>query len=372
MIPLRLELRNFLCYRENVPALDFTGIHLACLCGPNGHGKSALLDAITWCLWGKARARSQDALISFGAEECRVQLDFSSRAETYRVIRSHIKGGGRRQQGATDVQLQSLSGGDPVALTGNTIRESQAKIDRTVGMDYETFINSAFLLQGRADEFTNKPPADRKAVLAKVLSLETYDLLQTRARERLSRVTGDGQELSGRLAEMRRQADDIGNPTAEIAEADRSLSLVNQGLELHRQEADGLRVRLTQMEASKQRLNAIRAQMEALGQDLEHLGSEEKAIAARIEQFQLIAAREGPVREGIVRLARARDDLDRDGTSLPTFRSFAPPTSAPGFGDSGSPYAAGRSNSNPARPRGSRTTEESPRGAGIAPRVGGT
>ena len=311
MIPLRLDLRNFLCYRENVPTLDFTGIHLACLCGPNGHGKSALLDAITWCLWGKARARSQDALISFGAEECRVQLDFSSRAETYRVIRSHIKGGGRRQQGATDLQLQSLSGGDPVALTGNTIRESQAKIDRTVGMDYETFINSAFLLQGRADEFTNKPPADRKAVLAKVLSLETYDLLQTRARERLSRVTGDGQELSGRLVEMRRQAEDIGDPTVEIAEADRSLSLVNQGLDLHRQEAGGLRVRLTQMEASKQRLNAIRAQMEALGQDLEHLGSEEKAIAARIERFQLIAAREGPVREGIVRLARARDDLDR-------------------------------------------------------------
>ena len=310
MIPLRLELRNFLCYRENVPTLDFTGIHLACLCGPNGHGKSALLDAITWCLWGKARARSQDALISFGAEECRVQLDFSSRAETYRVIRSHIKGGGRRQQGATDLQLQSLSGGDPVALTGNTIRESQAKIDRTVGMDYETFINSAFLLQGRADEFTNKPPADRKAVLAKVLSLETYDLLQSRARERLARATGDGQELSGRLAEMRRQAEDIGDPTEEIAESDRSLSLVNQGLELHRQEAGALRVRLTQMEASKQRLNAIQTQMDALGQDLEHLGLEAEVITARIEQFQLIAAREGSVREGIAKLARARDNLD--------------------------------------------------------------
>ena len=136
-----------------------------------------------------------------------------------------------------------------------------------MGIDYETFINSAFLLQGRADEFTNKPPADRKAVLAKVLGLETYDLLQARARERLVRVTGDGKELSGRLAEMRRQAEDIGDPTAEIAEADRSLSLVNQNLERQRQEADGLRVRLTQMEASKQRLNAIRVQMEALGQD---------------------------------------------------------------------------------------------------------
>ena len=47
MIPQRLSVRNFLCYREDVPTLDFRGIHVACLSGPNGHGKSALLDAIT-------------------------------------------------------------------------------------------------------------------------------------------------------------------------------------------------------------------------------------------------------------------------------------------------------------------------------------
>ena len=48
MIPLKLTLQNFLCYRDDVPTLDLTGIRVACLCGGNGHGKSALLDAITW------------------------------------------------------------------------------------------------------------------------------------------------------------------------------------------------------------------------------------------------------------------------------------------------------------------------------------
>ncbi|MEC9446122.1 MAG: AAA family ATPase, partial [Chloroflexota bacterium] len=48
MIPLKLTLSNFLCYRENVETLDFAGVHVACLCGANGHGKSALLDSITW------------------------------------------------------------------------------------------------------------------------------------------------------------------------------------------------------------------------------------------------------------------------------------------------------------------------------------
>ena len=176
MIPLRLDLQNFLCYREDLPTLDFTGIHLACLCGSNGHGKSALLDAITWCLWGKARGKTQDELISYGAEECRVQLEFTSRDAQYRVIRSHLRGGGRRRQGATDLQMQVFNAGTTQAITGNTIRESQAKIDQTVGMDYDTFINSSFLLQGRADEFTNKPPRERQTVLAKILSLETYDL----------------------------------------------------------------------------------------------------------------------------------------------------------------------------------------------------
>ena len=51
MIPLKLTLHNFLCYRDPAP-LDFSGLHLACLSGNNGHGKTALLDAMTWALWG--------------------------------------------------------------------------------------------------------------------------------------------------------------------------------------------------------------------------------------------------------------------------------------------------------------------------------
>ena len=69
MIPLKLSVRNFLCYRDDVPPLDLRGIHVACLCGANGHGKSALLDAMTWCLWGQARTGTQNHndLIAYGS-----------------------------------------------------------------------------------------------------------------------------------------------------------------------------------------------------------------------------------------------------------------------------------------------------------------
>jgi exonuclease SbcC len=54
MIPQKLTLKNFLSYRE--ATLDFSGLHTACICGVNGAGKSSLLEAITWAIWGKTRS----------------------------------------------------------------------------------------------------------------------------------------------------------------------------------------------------------------------------------------------------------------------------------------------------------------------------
>ena len=67
MIPIKLTVRNFMPYRENVPSLSFEGIHIACISGENGSGKSSLIDAITWALWGQTRTRSDDDLIHAGA-----------------------------------------------------------------------------------------------------------------------------------------------------------------------------------------------------------------------------------------------------------------------------------------------------------------
>ena len=54
MIPLQLTLKNFLSYQE--ASLNFRGLHTACICGSNGAGKSSLLEAITWVIWGQSRA----------------------------------------------------------------------------------------------------------------------------------------------------------------------------------------------------------------------------------------------------------------------------------------------------------------------------
>ena len=284
MIPLKLTLSNFLCYRENVETLDFAGVHVACLCGANGHGKSALLDSITWALWGKARGKVQDEMISYGANECRVELDFSSRDQNYRVIRSHARGGKRRRGGASDLQLMVLEGDAPRPITGDMIRETQTRIDQTVGMDYDTFINSAFLVQGRADEFTNKTPTERKAVLSKILGLETYDKLQIRAREGNSWAENTVKISEGNVDRLRRELDQLVAPTAELKTVETTLFNANKDLEEQKVKTSALRDQLTELRRQLAGLAESSGRMVMVAKEAEQFES-----AHKVSQQQVVA-----------------------------------------------------------------------------------
>lgn len=180
MIPVRLRLHNFLCYRDPV-VLDFTGFRFACLSGDNGAGKSALLDAITWALWGRARARSADELIHLNENEMAVEFEFRLGPNQYRVVRRRSR---TARSGASVLDLQLLTPDGYRSIAGNSVRETEEQIRRLLRLDYETFINSAFILQNRADEFTRKTPAERKEILAEILGLSIYEDLAKLARER--------------------------------------------------------------------------------------------------------------------------------------------------------------------------------------------
>src|SRR3972149_5108102 len=202
MIPVRLRMRNFMCYREDVPALDFRGIHLACLCGDNGNGKSAIIDAMTWALWGKARAGSIDELIYTLAQEMEVEFDFAVGQDLYRVLRKRTRPRKRTGAGQSSLDLFALEGDSARAVSGNTIDETQQKIIALLHMDYDTFVNSAYLRQGHADEFTRQPAGKRKDVLATILDLRQYDELEEKAREQRGAAEAEKQDTEGRLDEL--------------------------------------------------------------------------------------------------------------------------------------------------------------------------
>ena len=309
MVPLKLAVKNFLCYRGDVSPLDFEGIHLACLSGQNGHGKSALLDAITWALWGKARARD-DSLIYFGADEMRVELDFKARDDRYRIARRRTKPTGRGRAGSSDLQLQIANGEEYTPITRNSLRDTEAEIQRIVGMDYETFINSAFLLQGRADEFTNKTPGQRKEVLGKLIGLQEYEELQERAKERARQEGSRVSVVEGRLQQMRQELTRKAGLHEEQLRVAAELSLLEEQLQAKQNEWEDLKARVDTLRTHNIALEELVQEVQRFKKRLDQQRSQVETHQERILRYEGIIMTRAEIEHGMEQLASLRAEYD--------------------------------------------------------------
>jgi len=209
MIPLSLSISGFLSYRQPVE-IDFTAFDLACISGPNGAGKSSLLDAITWALFGQARKRD-DSLINTQSEAAEVVFVFAYEGNTYRVQRTNPRGKTTLLEfHILQSEAWSSDGTDNQwkPLTERTLRATQASIEATLRMDYETFVNASFFLQGKADQFTQQRPSDRKKILSNILGLEIWETYRQRAVERRKSVEKNIATLDGQLAEIGKELDE--------------------------------------------------------------------------------------------------------------------------------------------------------------------
>lgn len=178
MIPHQLQIKNFLSYGPETQTIDFTNHHLICLSGKNGHGKSALLDAITWAIWGQARkpsgtSKPDASLLHLGQKHMMVILEFEVNGQRYRVRREYLNTA-TKPFATLDFGVQQPDG-KQIALTDKTIKDTQEKIERTIGITYESFTNSTFLRQGQSNEFSKKSPKERKEVLAQILQLQRFE-----------------------------------------------------------------------------------------------------------------------------------------------------------------------------------------------------
>jgi exonuclease SbcC len=330
MIPVKLELHNFLAYRDPDP-LSFEGIHVACISGENGAGKSSLLDAITWALWGKARSASADDLIYQNQRETRVALEFAMGDARYLVIRQ------RSIEKKTALSLLELQIWDPAdgawrGISEATMRATQERIDGLLHLDYDTFVNSALLAQGRADEFTAKPPFQRTQILAAILGLDRWALYEERAKEKIRLSREQIQRIEERLTEMERELARTGeyeerlrqaereaaNFAVNLAELETSWAAVEQRraarAEFERQAEEAAR----RGQAAERELKEARAELEALTRRADAAAAETEAsdlrarraaLAARQPEWERIGAQLRELTEMAGRLRGENDAL---------------------------------------------------------------
>ena len=287
MIPVELELHNFLAYRDP-PLLILDGVHVVCLAGENGAGKSSILDAITWSLWGKARSNSPDDLIHQGETEMRVALTFLQGEERFRVIRQRKSG----KRGSSILELQAWDNTVDSwrGLSDATMRDTQAKIDELLRMDYDTFVNSAFLLQGRADEFTTKTPAQRKQVLANILGLTVWEIYEGRVRDRINASRAGIERLEGRLAEIDRELSQRAQYEKELKEAEARANTLGEQLAVSEKEWSGLEETRTELVGLQRQIDDLTRRIQQREAEINEAEREQQAAKEQADRAAIDAA----------------------------------------------------------------------------------
>ncbi|MFP5224260.1 MAG: AAA family ATPase [Actinomycetota bacterium] len=182
---LSLRIEGFTSLRDEVH-LDLRDADLFAITGPTGAGKTSLLDAITYGLYGKIE-RVEDTsdtsitdLISHHRDQAKVLVEFEASGHTYRVVRRVSR------KGQTKILFEQLQPDDswaPACEGADRVKDATAAITRIIGVNYEGFTRAVLLPQGRFAQFLVGKPSKRREILTELLGLKRIQDLGGRARE---------------------------------------------------------------------------------------------------------------------------------------------------------------------------------------------
>lgn len=180
MRPLRLAVRGLSAFRDE-QVIDFEELDLFAIAGPTGSGKSSLLDAMTYALYGEIERVGNRAsqFISQGQTRMSVCFDFAVDQARWRVTRS------TPVKGATKILLERWDGEawQQAGPGADRVRDAEKMIRSVIGLDYEAFTRTVLLPQGKFAEFLTGDARKRRDILTDLLGLELFERLGKRAGE---------------------------------------------------------------------------------------------------------------------------------------------------------------------------------------------
>lgn len=278
MRPLRLDLQGFTAFRQ-FTELDFNDLELFALVGPTGSGKSSLLDAMTFALYGQTArlgASGLDALISQGERGLSVSLTFEVGGQTFRASRT--KG---RKQAENEVRFERLDeDGRWTNLSDGGAKGIAERIRKSVGLDFNTFRRSVMLPQGEFSKLLHGSGKDRQQLLGELTGLDHVANMQRVASDRAKELKHESQSLNSLLL------NEYADVTAEAVAA----------IKKQREETDADAERLTDTR-EKLQTNLTRLR------DIEKVWRQKEDTQRRLT---VLESRAGDIQAGAVRAERAR------------------------------------------------------------------
>lgn len=329
MRPLHLTLDGFTSFRAPVE-IDFSALDLFAITGPTGAGKSSLIDALTFALYGQVPrvGREYRQLMSHGAERLSVRLDFRMGSETYRIART------LKSSGAPQSRLERVSKGgtQPVA---DRVKDIEDEVGRILGLDYDGFTRSVVLPQGQFDAFLKGKPEERRKILVTLLGLDVYERMHGIVNRRATEARTQAQFLLQQLAAPEFQGatrEGLRAHESELAAAERAAERAEaEDAALDRALRTAGTLRAARAELSKlgkdhgaetRRLAEAtvqrdRARAESARLDLRRAALEKSAAEAAADpRREAVLAEAGTWAEDLARVAREMATLEGERTAL--------------------------------------------------------
>jgi exonuclease SbcC len=175
MRPLELSLTAFRSYASET--VDFRRHDLVVISGDTGAGKTSLLDAIAFALYGRTPEQSSPReLLTLGARHGEVRLTFEASGGTWRVT---------RRLGADAPEpahlLEALDAGGEVTDHVVGAAAVNATLVGLIGMGFQAFTSAVLLAQGRFAQFLQTSPRDRDVILRELFGVASLEAVRVAA-----------------------------------------------------------------------------------------------------------------------------------------------------------------------------------------------
>ncbi len=200
MRPVTLRLDGFRSYASEIE-IDWSDRNLVGVVGPIGSGKSTILDAICFALYGKTPTEksNQRSLIHQRADVGKVELVFDVDGVRWKAVRA------MRRKGQSAHALYRIDPDDPDGDPLETVLGSgdvDAQIKEVLGVDFDGFNRSVMLAQGRFSDFLNATNTERDKVLKGVFGLDKVDEMESIAKRIRDGAKRDLEEFGRRQADL--------------------------------------------------------------------------------------------------------------------------------------------------------------------------
>ncbi len=279
-----LRLVNFRQHEDSRLTFDsgLTGI-----IGPNGSGKTTILEAIAWALYGNSAARGTRESIRFSRAPARasvrVELDFDMAGHRYLVVR-----------GLTNAELYLDGGEQPIA---NSITGVTELLQRRLGMTRGEFFNTYFTGQKELNVMAAMGPSDRAKFLSRVLGYEKLRTAQDLVRERRKLITAETAGLRSGMPDRETVQQMVHGARSRVADAERRAA----DAERRRADAEGGVARIAPewdtLQRERERLQELLSDLKVAERDQDELARDGERIAGELRDVATARRELEPLRQ---------------------------------------------------------------------------